>query len=125
MTAWHGRPAGQGTGRAGRKGRHCDVSIYLNTTITPFAMKNHESFMNLVEQVSSSGGDDTWSDVLDRQDIQSSIRRRVVSAEEELKEDTQSSLREKNATNRRKEHWGVTIGCISVFISMVITFLNA
>ena len=31
-------------------------------------MKNHESFMNLVEQVSSSGGDETWNDVPDLQE---------------------------------------------------------
>ena len=74
--------------------------------------------MNLIEQVSSSDGDGTWSDVPDRQEGRACIKGDVK--EEELKEDSVCILSEKDTTKNRKQHVGVTLGCISVFISMVL-----
>ena len=77
--------------------------------------------MNLIEQVSSSDGDGTWSDVPDRQEGRAYINGDVK--DEELKEDSGRILNEKDITKNRKQHVGVTLGCISVFISMVTIYL--
>ena len=98
--------------------------------ICPFAsgvviMKNHESFMNLVEQVSLSDGDQTWKDVSDQEEEQSLTRSmgRKIAGKEELKEDA-TCISEEAVPKIRSQHIGITLGCISVFISMVTTRID-